>query len=1614
MRKKWIAVMLSLIMALYSASAAIPGGAATARAADNISKLLPGWTFYYSGLTAADYTADTAFAANGTQSLKLTNPSPKGANVYLTGYQALTVKPNTAYEWTVRVKGENVKSGGTWFGGGVSSWNVRQPVPAGTYDWQDLTVAYTTGPSETSFIFRVVTEDLAGAVWFDDIRMRENGEAVGLMYNPGFDYPVQPLLQEGFEFPVVWTSVTGTAGSIASEPFTSATEGQQAALFTYTPSPGASGWLNQVWNTGTVDLSRAKSVVLDVYATSQTTASKEPLVLKISGPGGTVIESQLPRLAANRWNTVQFDLSKASAAAKAQVNQINLYVKTTVAELEGRTAVAYGLDNLRIGALAQAGPVTAWPSAGAVPPGTGVSLSAATEGAQIFYTVDGSDPLQSETRQAYTAPIAVNQALEIKAYAVKEGVDPGPVAVFPFTLTEPALSLIPWESFRHSFGELTHAAAFNADITIDGQADDWASLTGIHLPSQRSLNTLTDYGGDSDLSADFYAAYDHDNLYWMAKVRDNVHFPLSGSSVWRGDSVQLAFGVDGSYGPEVGVSAIDGAAEVVFLRSGSGSLGAEAVTASVAQEGDITVYEVKMPWATISSGYPEDGLLPFSFLVNDNDGSGRRGYMEWMPDSIGSKKDPDAMATLYLAPTPAQDWTLWTDGPRKVTEASGSEYRVYAVNRGNEPKTFHLVSEYLGLSETLAVPAATVAVYKPEVVFHQGGTTLLDFRLTDQDGYTGQANLIVNVRYPAELTAALDGIASRLPVLEGLLAQNETAGHATDYERVNAEVIRQFIQYGKDDVVHGELDRAYYVIQMLEELYDEACGNLTDYLSGAKIAKAVPRYVTGPVSLDRYSFLGNTAVRGSGTTEERPVFFNGYGHFAQVRKDIPLFPELGANLIQVEVGPRHVIFNKEGFIDQFIVNRSNADADAVAETGTSHSGLRALRLTNRSPKQSGTYVNVYQKIAVKPDTLYTFKAWVKGENAQNVWFPGGDGWKQRTSFPTGTYDWRLVEADYRTGPAQTEYVFTILSENTGTVWVDDLSMTEQGTDSNLLLNPGFETVGATTEDRDYVISTTSVENDLLQVLDRAEANHVAVNVLLSPHYFPGWVLEKHPELKGGNTLPELPFVFDHPLAKRIIQDYLEAVIAVIGDHPALHSITLTNEPQYQAWKDVYNQAAWSQYLSGAYSGNVAELNRIYGTNYAAFGEVPMPNGVSPTPAGYDYAIFNNGLFSGWNEWMAGIIHAAAPQVRVHAKIMAHMDRSPQYGIDVERFSGFTDLSGNDNFNWITSGAASDREELAFYDLQASLAQVPIYNSEQHLIVDRDHIYGPQYGDHIRAALWQGAVHGRSASTIWIWERNYDKTASSNGSILHRPESVAAAGHTSQDLNRLSREVTALQNAESKVAIVYSMASLIYSPSSYRTLLNGYEALSYAGERVSFVSEQQMAVGKWADYKVLVVPGATHVSPDTLAALRDFQTSGGRVIVLGGDSLSKDTRSQPQSAALRSEVLGAAVLVAEEATAKELRTAFYPVLESTGLGRLVLTDTAAGQPVYGVEWRSAVYNGHTLLNVMNDSDQERVVAVSVGGLPVAAEAELIEGRAVNSPTLVLKPNTPYLFDLGILE
>jgi len=526
------------------------------------------------------------------------------------------------------------------------------------------------------------------------------------------------------------------------------------------------------------------------------------------------------------------------------------------------------------------------------------------------------------------------------------------------------------------------------------------------------------------------------------------------------------------------------------------------------------------------------------------------------------------------------------------------------------------------------------------------------------------------------------------------------------------------------------------------------------------------------------------------------------------------------------------------------------------------------------------------------------------------------------------------------------------------------------------------------------VSTQAID-DFLAVCDRAAASNVSVNLLLSPHYFPDWALEKWPELKefdGGF----LRYCIHDPRAKAIVEQSLRMVIPKIKDHPALHSLCLSNEPVcVDMSKCETAMTMWHDWLTRRF-GDVGTINRRWGTNHASIGAIAVPE---PSREGsarlYDYTLFNQESFAGWHRWMADIIHSMAPDIPVHAKIMigAHFQHNyhGDWGVAPELFGELSQINGNDCSKWPDSSAwaCSWESENAGYDYQRSAVDAPVFNSENHLIVDGDVTdVDPVF---VRNIFWQGAVHGQSATTTWVWERTLDAHSGFTGSILHRPECVEAVGRTTLDLNRLSPEIAALQAAPAPVAILWSQASSTWRGDQHgQDVKRAYVAANFLGVPVGFVNERdaaRYAKGEtpraWAAARLLIVAGASHLPAETVSALEKFAAAGGRIVRLG-ECGTRDETGRERAALTVGEagdVPGEVEL--QEALCARLRT----MLKAMGVA------PAFDAQVFGVETRCAEVGGRLVANLCNYRQTPAQVNLGAGwtdlvtGKPAPAQITL---------------------------
>ncbi len=713
-------------------------------------------------------------------------------------------------------------------------------------------------------------------------------------------------------------------------------------------------------------------------------------------------------------------------------------------------------------------------------------------------------------------------------------------------------------------------------------------------------------------------------------------------------------------------------------------------------------------------------------------------------------------------------------------------------------------------------------------------------RLEDAGKEAARIQSPIRFYSPGNALTRLADLRAKLPSLKADLQGVKARRQDISYPQVTLTVLENFVRYAEEDVQHAEVKRSLEQIDDLERMAARLNKELKEALAGDRRFAPVPRWTGRQRSIVKDgSFVAPVSLPGGGTVE-RPVFFNGFGHFGQVVTDMEKWPSYGTNIIQIEFGPNSVL-----------------------------------------------------------------------------------------------------PADGRTS---------------------DVPMRQ-----------------------------------MLKTLDRAQRAGVAVCLLISPHYFPQWALEKWPHLRKHRE-GFLQYCLHARESQELLRRYVAAAVAPLKDHPALHSICLTNEPVNQEEPCDAARKLWQAWLRN-HHGGIAHLNACYDGKFASFAEVPLPNpfGARPAmPLWMDYVRFNQEFFAGWHKMLADAIHAAAPGLPVHAKAMTWTftaGSDSKFGVDATLFGRFSDINGNDSVNFYQFGegefAQGWRENALAYDLQRSVLDAPVFNTENHIILDGETRYVP--AAHIRAALWQEAIHGQCASAIWVWERNWDHKGDLAGNIMNRPACTEAVGLVNLDLNRAALEVTTLQRARPQVLLLQSCTAAVWDAAGNDDCTAKlYTAIVFAGLKAGFVTERQLEDGLVPDAPALLVPDIVHFSNAALAGLRKFK---GRLGLVGKDDvLTADDYGHARSLDLPAERMP---FNHGGTSCRDLHARILARLPAWDVRPAVELQTEQGRAVWGVEYRSLEQPDGPIVNLCNHlTVPVRVVLVRAGQR--AAARDVLSGARVDGP------------------
>lgn len=558
----------------------------------------------------------------------------------------------------------------------------------------------------------------------------------------------------------------------------------------------------------------------------------------------------------------------------------------------------------------------------------------------------------------------------------------------------------------------------------------------------------------------------------------------------------------------------------------------------------------------------------------------------------------------------------------------------------------------------------------------QKGTSSFDFYVNPADGYFDKD--IKNFRYKGK-------------ELSNLLRRCSDKGIEPDYEIARTEIFNQYVDWFEDDINHGELKKSNYTIQSLQNIYDEVKSKLMSYLNGSEEPLSVPKYVTSETHYDGIRTSGKSELNGE--VKERDIFFVGFNEWGS-EEHFPFLSKIGFNFSQQEVGPSTITQPKtidaKGWNVASNTNIGVLEHTLDISTEDKASGDSSLKLTYNSPWKDNLYRKLYQGVACKPNTTYKwgFKAKAKNAHSIHASITGGNPYNERVVLPEGTYDWTDFDYEYTTNSSTTALNFCFFfMETTDAFYIDDLYIYESGNEEvNLLENGGFEEKW---DEGQYVQYDAANADTSIKKLELCRENNISADLLISPHYFHSIFYEQYPEMSHPDGLM-VKYKYDNEIAREVLSEYIEMLAEkiILPYQDVIGSITLLNEPsQITSQGGDYYKPKFQKYLENMYNGDIAELNKIYGTDYKDFSEVPFETSTAPSPQFYDFVQFNDEIGTDFVRFLYEEVKKYT-DIPCNTKVMHWVAASDetktskrwllQAGANPEKILPYSDINGNDS------------------------------------------------------------------------------------------------------------------------------------------------------------------------------------------------------------------------------------------------------------------------------------------------------------------------------------------------
>jgi hypothetical protein len=464
-----------------------------------------------------------------------------------------------------------------------------------------------------------------------------------------------------------------------------------------------------------------------------------------------------------------------------------------------------------------------------------------------------------------------------------------------------------------SFGFNTGSAALRASVRLveEGKLTsagenayvvkklNWGNEAGGEIPKGLTVLSIpqgegkfVQYGGEpirdaGDLSARFAAGYDEKGLWIFIDVQDDQIRTVKGASMFEGDSVQIAIDQSGrrmdgydENNLEFGF-ALEGKSKQSWCWTLGRALTRKECLYDVHRTEKGYFLSAHLLWPFLNKiDRVQKRIFAFNFIVNDNDGTSRKGWAEFRPGIGTVKSHRDSVVMVLESDRPLV--TLLTK-KTYVDRITGKALVFFA-----EP----LKGKLLSLT---AVDKAgqTIELIKPIPINQPPGVAgIYDFNVATEKPAWGkiQIRCLVDGQVYQEteaenmpLQATIESYKKTAGRLEEQIAKLKAARKPVRYLLGLLAVIQSQTQFAEENIKDPDftktdlyLNKAIRRLREMDEVVKLLETRIREVAEGKKNERFKTfTYVTSPIELKEGFYQART-VDDEGRTAVRPVIFNGY------------------------------------------------------------------------------------------------------------------------------------------------------------------------------------------------------------------------------------------------------------------------------------------------------------------------------------------------------------------------------------------------------------------------------------------------------------------------------------------------------------------------------------------------------------------------------------------------------------------------------------------------------------------------------------------------------------------------------------------------------------------